>query len=162
MTVPLVSSAHEPIAPDDSTAVPAISNTAIQAIAVIEQCAAALKAGDLKKAGDCLAADVPILESGGAEHSRQEYLTHHAAADAAFLKDAQTHIKRRTAHVEGSLARVSTESELRTSRNGAGSLFPAPKRRCLGRPQALGASSTSIGPRTQRKSASPGRRTIRQ
>lgn len=70
---------------------------------------AALRAGDLSRAGELLAEDVLILESGGAEHSRQEYLSHHAKEDAVFLKGAKIGLKRRTARVEGSLARVGTE-----------------------------------------------------
>jgi ketosteroid isomerase-like protein len=55
---------------------------------------------------------VQVLESGGAERSRAEYLQHHARADAEFLKGARVRVLRRTARAEGALAWVATESEL--------------------------------------------------
>jgi hypothetical protein len=44
-----------------------MSEQAKPAVAVIEQFSSALKTGDLKGAGEVLADDVVILESGGAE-----------------------------------------------------------------------------------------------
>ena len=118
IALPSVVSAHNPSARSDSTPAPQITEQAQPVVAVVEQFTAALKAGDLKLAGEFLAEDVLVLESGGAERSRQEYLGHHAAADAAFLKDAQIEVKSRTARAEGSFAWVGTESELHTTRNG--------------------------------------------
>ncbi len=48
---------------------------------------AALKAGDGERALGFLAPDVLILESGGAERSRDEYAGHHLGSDMAFLKN---------------------------------------------------------------------------
>ncbi len=45
-----------------------------------------------------------ILESGGAEHSRDEYLAVHAPADAQFLKTVKVTPGRRTARIEGDFA----------------------------------------------------------
>ena len=118
IALPTVVSAHNPGARSDSTPAPQISEQAKPVATVVEQFAAALKSGDLKRAGDLLADDVLILESGSAEHSRQEYLDHHAPADAAFLKDAQIDVKHRTVRVEGEFAWVGTESDLRTIRDG--------------------------------------------
>ena len=118
IALPSAVSAHDPDARSDGAPPPQIAEQAKPVVAVVEQFAAALKSGDLKRAGDLLADDVLILESGGAEHSRQEYLDHHAPADAAFLKDAQIDVKRRTARVEGEFAWVGTESGLRTIRDG--------------------------------------------
>lgn len=101
------SKAHASTAP-----VQQVSEQAKPAVDVIEQFSAALKTGDLRRAGELLADDVVILESGGAEHSRAEYLGGHAKHDAAFLKDAHVQIAHRSARVEGSLAWVATESEL--------------------------------------------------
>ena len=119
IALPSVARAVDPDAHSERVPAPYVSEQAKPVVAVVEKFSEAVKAGDLKHAGDLLAEDVLILESGGAEHSRQEYLGHHAAADAAFLKDARIEVKRRTARVEGTLAWVGTESELRTTRNGA-------------------------------------------
>ncbi len=85
------------------------------AIDVVERFSAALKAGDLEQAGALLAPDVLILESGGAERSRDEYLASHARSDAAFLKDARMQMAHRTARVRGDLAWVGSESELQAT-----------------------------------------------
>ena len=69
-------------------------------------------------AGSYLAQDVLILESGSAEHSRQEYLGGHARHDAAFLKDARIEVGKRIARIDGDTVWVGTESELRTSSKG--------------------------------------------
>ena len=118
LTLSSAAGAHEPDARSEKPSAPQISEQARPVVAVIEQFSAALKAGDLNQAGELLADDVLILESGGAERSRQEYLGQHAAADAAFLKDAQIDVKRRTVRVEGPFAWVGTESELRATHNG--------------------------------------------
>lgn len=89
-----------------------------EALAVVDQFSAALKSGDLRRAGALLAEDVLILESGGAERSRQEYLGGHAKHDAAFLKSAKIAVKHRTARVDGSFAWVGTESELTITKAG--------------------------------------------
>ena len=85
---------------------------------MVERFQAALVAGDLKSVGSLLSADVLILETGGAERSRDEYLGHHAVGDAKFLKGTHSEIKHRTARVDGNLAWVGTESELHASKDG--------------------------------------------
>lgn len=86
--------------------------------AVVDQFSTALQAGDLDTAGGLLAEDVLILESGGAERSRAEYLQHHAISDAEFLKTAHVQRLRRTARVEGGIAWIGTESEIHTTDDG--------------------------------------------
>lgn len=116
LALPVLASAH-----DGKHASPAEKQIAPQAqpaVKVVEQFSTALQAGDLKQAGNLLADDVLILESGGAERSRDEYLGHHAVSDAAFLKGAHVQVKQRTARVDGNLAWVGTESELHTSKDG--------------------------------------------
>lgn len=111
VALPMLASAHEPQhhAMTSAVNVPAEAN---QAVDVVDRFSAALKAGDLHQAGALLAEDVLILESGGAERSRAEYLAGHASSDSAFLKDAHVQMKHRTAHVEGDIAWVGSESEL--------------------------------------------------
>lgn len=104
--------------PANAATLPAISEQAKPAVAVVEQFAAAIKAGDRERTGALLAEDVLILESGSAQRSRAEYLGGHAVNDAAFLKDARIQVTRRTARAEGNLAWVATESELQASKDG--------------------------------------------
>lgn len=61
---------------------------------------------------------VLILESGGAERSREEYLSHHARSDAKFLAGSHSELKRRRARIDGDLAWVGSESELHAQHNG--------------------------------------------
>ena len=114
-----VALAHPPDGHDSRSSVSPTGEEAKPVLAVVDEFSSALKAGDLKRAAALLSEDVLILESGSAERSREEYLGHHAAEDAAFLKNARIDIKRRTVHVDGSIAWVGTESELRTTRAGA-------------------------------------------
>ncbi len=75
------SHAHHPTAaPSPDVDVPAAAEAAV---AVAERFNTALSSGDLTTVEALLAADVLILESGGAERSREEYMGHHAASDAA-------------------------------------------------------------------------------
>jgi uncharacterized protein (TIGR02246 family) len=50
---------------------------------------AALRAGDFDRVSALLDPQVLVLEAGGAERSRDEYLAEHAKADAEFLKGAR-------------------------------------------------------------------------
>ena len=88
------------------------------AVEIVDQFGKALASGDLKTVGDLLDPAVLILESGGAERSRDEYLGHHAIADAAFLKGAHQQIKRRIARISGETTWVGTESELHATKDG--------------------------------------------
>lgn len=109
--------AHHP-QPAAAVASMDISAAAQPAVAVVERFGKSLAAGDLKTVETLLAPDVLILETGGAERSRQEYLGHHAISDAQFLKSAHSELKRRRASVEGGLAWVGSESELHTNKDG--------------------------------------------
>ena len=97
---------------------PDVPPAAQAAVSVVERFNKSLAAGDLKTVGFLLDADVLILETGGAERSRDEYLGHHAIGDAKFLKGSHSAIKRRTARADGGLAWVGTESELHASKDG--------------------------------------------
>ncbi len=88
------------------------------AVAVVDRFGEALSAADFKTVETLLDADVLILETGGAERSRAEYLSHHAISDAEFLKGTHSDVKHRRAVVGRVLAWVGTESELHTTRNG--------------------------------------------
>ena len=91
---------------------------AIPAVAVVERFGKALAAGDLKTVEVLLAPDMLILETGGAERSRAEYMGHHAISDAQFLKGSHHQLKRRAARTSGELAWVASESELHANKDG--------------------------------------------
>ncbi|MBF6024870.1 YybH family protein [Lysobacter niastensis] len=117
IALPSLAAAHDPKL--HATTTPAVIEAAAQpAVAVVEQFSKALQAADFKRVGELLAEDVLILESGGAERSREEYLGHHAISDAMFLKGAHVQVKQRVARVEGALAWVGTESELHATKDG--------------------------------------------
>lgn len=109
--------AHHPQPAKASPAleIPAGANAAVS---VVDRFGKALAAGDFKTVEQLLAADVLILETGGAERSRAEYLGHHAISDAQFLKGAHSELKRRRARVDGALAWIGSESELHATRDG--------------------------------------------
>jgi len=86
--------------------------------ATVDAFSAALKAGDLARVGELLADDVLVLESGGAERSKAEYLAQHAGADAAFLKTAHVTRGQRTVRELGDVAWVGTESEIHATDKG--------------------------------------------
>lgn len=117
LALPFALQAQDP-APHAKANAPTIDAEAKPAVAAVDAFSAALQAGDLKRAGNWLADDVLILESGGAEHSKAEYLGGHAMHDAAFLKGAQVQLKQRTARVAGELAWVGSESELHATKDG--------------------------------------------
>ncbi len=77
--------------------IPAPSEHIQPFVSVVEQFSTALKSSGLKQISSLLADDVLILESGGAERSREEHLGGHAKHDDAFLKEAHIQIKQRTA-----------------------------------------------------------------
>ena len=88
------------------------------AAATADRFFAALKAGELEKAGAELDPGVIILENGGAERSAAEYLGGHAKGDAAFLKNAHHTLTHRTARISGGLAWVASESDLHVQKDG--------------------------------------------
>jgi ketosteroid isomerase-like protein/Spy/CpxP family protein refolding chaperone len=97
---------------DSSAAQLTVDPAAADAVATVERFSTALAAGDLAAATAELDPAVLILESGGAEHSRDEYLGGHAKSDAEFLKGAHITLKRRTAQAAGDFAWVGSESEI--------------------------------------------------
>jgi ketosteroid isomerase-like protein len=99
-------------APSAAMDVPA---DATDAVAAVDAFGKALAAGDMAAVEAALAPGVIVLESGGAERSRSEYMGHHAKADAAFLGKAHAALMRRTARVHGDVAWVASESELHTT-----------------------------------------------
>lgn len=94
-----------------------IAPAAVPAIAVVERFGKALAGGDFETVSALLDPNVLILESGGAERSREEYLGHHAKSDAAFLKGSHVQVQRRTARIDGPLAWVGTLSELHATKD---------------------------------------------
>lgn len=96
-----------------STDVPA--DTQAASIAV-DRFSKALQTGDIETVKAMLDPGVLILESGGAERDRQQYLGHHALADAKFLKDAHVQLIHRTARRSGDLTWVGSESEIHTKK----------------------------------------------
>ncbi len=97
---------------DTSHAKLSVEPAAAEAVATVERFSTALGAGDLVKAGAELDPGVIILESGGAERNRDEYLGGHAKSDAAFLKTAKISLRHRTAQASGDLAWVTSESAI--------------------------------------------------
>ena len=99
-------------------AVQSIAPGAVDAVEALERFSASLSAGDLDAASAELDPHVLILESGGAERTRDEYLGGHAKQDAEFLKAAQITLRRRVAQASGDLVWVGSESEIHASRDG--------------------------------------------
>lgn len=109
---------HPQTGRDATSAQLTVSPEATDAVAALERFSTALSAGNLDAAGAELDPSVLILESGGAERSRDEYLGGHAKSDAAFLKAAHVTLKRRSATAAGDLAWVGSESEIHASKDG--------------------------------------------
>lgn len=84
----------------------------VSVIATAERFAAAIKGADFDTVRTLLDPKVLILESGGAERSLEEYLGHHAIADAAFLAGATVKVTRRAGERQGTAAWLATESEI--------------------------------------------------
>jgi ketosteroid isomerase-like protein len=109
--------AHEPtaaVAATDSD----IESAAADAVRVVDAFGEALKANRIEEASRLLAEDVLVLESGGAERSRAQYLAEHAGADAAYLQGAEQRVTARRARVLGELAWVGTETRTTTRKDG--------------------------------------------
>lgn len=112
-----IAQAHQPPAAQVAGS-PSIDRAAEAAVRVVDAFSDAMRQGDLQRAGDLLAPDLVVLESGGVERSKAEYMAGHGPADAAFLKTVHVQPKGRTARAVGNLAWVATESELHTQRDG--------------------------------------------
>ena len=105
--------AHEPSKHADAkVAAPAADPALAAAYAVVVRFGGALKAADFETVQALLADDVVILEMGGAEHSREEYMGDHAIADAAFLGGSTVRVTHRTGRVRGATVWVATESDI--------------------------------------------------
>ena len=89
-----------------------IAPDAVDAVKIVEAFSAAIKAAKMDVAKNLLDPDVLILESGGSERSRDQYMGGHAIADAGFLRKAQQQLRYRQARADGSFAWVATESTL--------------------------------------------------
>ncbi len=114
----IIMAAHWTFGPGALAAATDVPEDAAAAVAVVERFSDSLAAGDLERAGAELAADVIILESGGAERSAAEYLSGHAKHDAEFLKAAHRKLLHRTARRSGNLAWVASESEIHSQKDG--------------------------------------------
>ena len=110
--------AHEDKAPAVAPANANIDAEAQAAVDVVDRFGKALAAGDFPTVESLLDPDVLILESGGAERDRAEYMGHHAIADSQFLKTAHHQPGQRRARVSGDLAWVGSESELHVTKDG--------------------------------------------
>lgn len=105
-----------PVAAEEwQTDVPAEARAAV---AVVDRFFASLSAGDIDGAAAELDPGLIVLESGGAERSAAEYLSHHAGSDAQFLKTAQQRPGRRVARANGDLAWVASDNDLVIQQEG--------------------------------------------
>ena len=93
-----------------------VDRAAADAVSVVERFSTALAAGRIDSAARELDPKVVILESGGVEQSRDEYLAGHATADAEFLKNAHITLQRRTARATGDLAWVASQSQIHVAK----------------------------------------------
>ena len=109
--------AHDPAATVAATDKD-IESGAVEAVRGVEAFGEALQANRIEGASRLLAEDVLVLESGGAERSRAQYLAEHAAADAAYLQGAEQQVTARRARVAGDLAWVGTETRTTTHKDG--------------------------------------------
>ena len=78
----------------------------------------AIANSDRAAAASVLAVDVQIFESGFAERSRDEYLTHHFEADAKFAKSVPRKVIRHNEQTAGNMALVLEETETNGSYEG--------------------------------------------
>ncbi len=87
-------------------------------VAVVDAFGKAIAASDFAAVEAMLDPEVIILETGGAERSREQYLGHHAKSDAKFLAGTHSALTHRRARIDGDTAWVASESELHASRDG--------------------------------------------
>ncbi len=95
-----------------------IEPAAQEAVAAVDAFSAAIKAARIDQAGALLDPDVLVLESGGSERSRDQYLAEHAQADADYMKDSRQTLRYRQARVVGEIAWVGTESTVSHDKAG--------------------------------------------
>lgn len=95
-----------------------VATGAADAVRVVDAFSAAIKAGQLAEAAALLDPGVLVLESGGSERTRDQYLAEHAQADADYLKDARQQLRYRQARVVGDIAWVGSESLTTREKDG--------------------------------------------
>ena len=95
-----------------------VAPSARSAARVVDVFHAALRRGDTKAALSHLAADALIYEAGGVERSRQEYASHHLAADAAFARAVPGTNTRRSGHAAADIAWIATEGRTKGTYKG--------------------------------------------
>lgn len=99
-----------------------VSPEAVPAVKVVDAFSAAIKAARIDSAKKLLDPKVLVLESGGSERSRDQYIEEHAVADAAYMQGATQDLRYRKARAAGDLAWVGTESILTSQKKGKPSL----------------------------------------
>ena len=99
----------EPNQAATATELGAVAQSAQPAAAVVDAFHAALRRGDTKTALSHLTDNALIYEAGRVERGRQEYASHHLAADAAFARAVPGKITRRAGEVAGDVAWIATE-----------------------------------------------------
>ncbi|MEO6172240.1 MAG: nuclear transport factor 2 family protein [Arenimonas sp.] len=121
LTLTVPASAHEP-EKAASMGMPVfvqnIAPAAVDAAKVVDAFSGAIKTVKLDVAKNLLDPKVIILESGGSERSRDEYMGGHAIADANFLQNAKVQLRYRQAQAEGNFAWVATESDIMAKEDG--------------------------------------------
>ena len=95
-----------------------IDPAAQEAVAVVEAFSAAIKGVRIDEASALLDPTVLVLESGGSERNRDQYLAEHAQADAQYMKDARQALRYQQARVLGDIARVGSESIISHNKDG--------------------------------------------
>lgn len=95
-----------------------IEAAATEAVAVVDAFSAAIQGVRIAQAAALLDPAVLVLESGGSERNRDQYLAEHAQADAAYMKDARQELRYRQARIVGDVAWVGTESSISRDKDG--------------------------------------------
>ena len=95
-----------------------VAPSAQPAARVVDAFHAALRGGDTKAALIHLTENALIYEAGGVERGRQEYASHHLAADAAFAQAVPGKITRRAGEEAGNVAWIATEGRTKGTYNG--------------------------------------------
>ena len=104
-------SAREPLA--RSAVAQTLDISAKGAAGAVDAFHEALRRGDTSGAMSLLANDALIFESGEAERSKAEYVSHHLAADVEFTRAVPELLMRRSGHGYGDTAWIATEGRTR-------------------------------------------------
>lgn len=95
-----------------------VAPSARPAARVVDAFHAALRRGDAKSALSYLTENALIYEAGGVERGRQEYSSHHLAADIAFTQAVPATRTRRAGHAAGDIAWIATEGRTKGTYKG--------------------------------------------